>query len=88
MQSFFDDLEAVDKRKLQYDFSDLEAIIFGVKTSIKDKHTILGIIKNNCNSFGRNNFKFYQAYYTETGNIEARELTLLSNQFEYDAKPL
>lgn len=67
-----------DERKLMYDFDDLEAIIFGIKTSTSDKIRILKIIKNKCEQNNRKKFDFYQAYYSkDTGNIATYKLDLL-----------
>jgi len=67
-----------DERKLKYDFDDLEAIIFGIKTSTSDKIRILKIIKNKCEQNNRKKFDFYQAYYSkDTWKIATYKLDLL-----------
>lgn len=48
------------RRKQKYDFKDLEAIIFGIKTSREHKIKIMQIIYKKCKREGRRNFKFYQ----------------------------
>ncbi len=50
-------------RKLKYDFSDLDGIIFGIQTTEEDKQAIIKIIEEKCKGAGRKNFDFYQAYY-------------------------
>ncbi len=65
-------------RKFKYDFCDLEGLIFGLKTTQKDKLEIVRIIEEKCKSHGRKSFDFYQAYYSSsTGKIEKRKLDLL-----------
>lgn len=60
-----------DKRKLKYDFNDLESIIFGINTAASDKMKIMKIIDRKCSEHNRNKFDFYQAYYsTEKQQIE------------------
>lgn len=60
------DFSKSDKRKFKYHFSDLEGIIFGVKTPLKDKLKIIEIIKNKCLKEKRKDFKFYQAYFSQS----------------------
>lgn len=69
------DLSDKDRRKLSYDFDSLEGIIFGTKTKEKDKMRIIEIIKNKCANSGKNNFNFYQAFYSSNGkNIQCYKL--------------
>lgn len=71
----FDDLES---RKLNYRFSDLTGIIFGIKTTTRDKLQIMRIIENKCISESRQDFEFYQAHYSNrTKKIELAPLSLL-----------
>lgn len=64
-------------RKAKYELSSLHGIIFGIKTSMDDKLRIYEIIKRKCSATHRNDFKFYQAYYSEsTGKIVKYELML------------
>ena len=66
-------------RKLKYNFKDLEGIIFGVQTPLKEKLAIIRIISDKIKKENHKNFKFYQAYYSQkTGNIEAEELDFLN----------
>jgi hypothetical protein len=68
-------------RKTKYEFTDLEGIIFGIKTPQKDKIEISRIIEDKCRSTGRFDFKFYQAFYSrQTGTIEHAEMRLLKFQ--------
>ncbi|ONA10174.1 hypothetical protein AQ877_05890 [Burkholderia pseudomallei] len=46
---------------MQYDFSSLEGIIFGVRTPTSDMMKIIEIIKRKCQKNGRTDFKFYRA---------------------------
>lgn len=70
----------IEDRALQYDFSQLKGIIFGIKTSNKDKAKIISIIQKKCCEHGRNDFKFYQAYYnSESKDIQHRELMLFND---------
>jgi len=73
-----DEYDTCEKRKLKYNFFDIEGIIFGIKTPIEDKLKIMKIIENKCQKENRTDFKFYQAYYSrDTGKIEANEMSLL-----------
>ncbi|BAO89044.1 DUF2971 domain-containing protein [Caballeronia cordobensis] len=65
-------------RAVQYEFSDLDGIIFGIKTSIDDKLKITKIIANKCRIHNRKDFNFYQAYYSSrTAKIEYSKMPLL-----------
>ena len=64
-------------RTLTYDFDSLKGIIFGIKTSDKDRLEIIRIIQNKCEKYKRSDFKYYQAYYFRgDGNIHKYELEL------------
>lgn len=66
------------KRKLRYDFNDLEGIVFGLKTRTNDKIAIMKVIEQKCKEHGRKEFDFYQAHYSNKSNkIEAQKLNLL-----------
>lgn len=66
--------EQDDDRKAQYRFEDLEAIIFGEKVSKEDKGKITKIIAQHCKENNRNDFKFYDIYYsTITKQLELRQ---------------
>ena len=61
-------------RCIKYDFSCLEGIIFGLRTSDADKREIIDIISNKCKQEHRENFKFYQAFYNKkTCGIDYQE---------------
>ncbi|WP_080415571.1 DUF2971 domain-containing protein [Burkholderia ubonensis] len=65
-------------RALQYDFNDLDGIIFGIKTSMEDKIKIARIIENKCRTHNRHDFNFYQAYYSSrNAKIEYSKMSLL-----------
>lgn len=64
-------------RVLEYRFEDLEEIIFGMKISKDDKMKIIEIIKNKCNKYGREDFRFYQMDYSDSENkFYKREINL------------
>ncbi len=66
-----------ESRKLKYRFEDLEAIIFGMKTSIQDKVKIMKIIDSKCQVNNRQDFDFYQAQYSPSlGKMEIRKLDI------------
>jgi hypothetical protein len=72
------DFSGPDSRATNYDFNDLEGIIFGINTPIDKKIAICRIIEEKCRAVGRRDFKFFQAYYAqEKGTIEHAELSLL-----------
>ena len=61
------------RRKLTYRFSDLESIVFGIRTSLDDKRKIIEIVDKKCRETGRTSFDFGQATYnSRTGAIEIR----------------
>lgn len=65
-------------RKIRYAFSDLEGIIFGINTVREHKEQILTIIERKCRDIGRQDFKFYQAFYSpDKGTIEHAEMSLI-----------
>jgi hypothetical protein len=65
-------------RKVKYQFSDLEGIIFGINTTREHKEQIVKIIERKCRDTGRQDFKFYQAFYSpDRGTIEHAEMSLL-----------
>ncbi|MDX1921577.1 MAG: DUF2971 domain-containing protein [Alphaproteobacteria bacterium] len=63
------DLSGVSERKLKYQFNSLEAVIFGLRTTEKDKLEIIKIIEKKCQKEKRQEFKFYQAFYSEKKGI-------------------
>jgi hypothetical protein len=65
-------------RKVQYDFNDLDGIIFGINTPTSEKLDICKIVEEKCRVTNRKDFKFYQAFYSRTtGKIEHAEMGLL-----------
>lgn len=81
LTDIFHEYDTIERRKARYDFNDLEGIIFGIKTSVENKAKIVKIIEAKCKESGRNDFQFYQAYYSkETGKIEHELLRLLKPQ--------
>ena len=68
-----------DDRKLTYDFDALKGIIFGIRTSRKDKVKIREIIeeKKKCPENNRTDFTYFQSYYSsKDGDIRKREIQL------------
>ncbi|MHC9060020.1 DUF2971 domain-containing protein [Pantoea sp. y20] len=65
-------------RALNYKFSSLKGIIFGIKTSLEDKLKLIEVIKMKINENEYADFKFYQAYYDSDkksiGHIELWQL--------------
>lgn len=61
-----------------YDFDDLEGIIFGINTKTEHKIKIMEIIEEKCKKTSRKDFQFYQAdYCPNEGGIKKRKLTSL-----------
>ena len=61
------------RRRLTYRFSDLERIVFGIRTPIDDKRKIIEIVDKKCREAGRASFDLGQATYNpKTGVIEIR----------------
>lgn len=51
-------------RLLEYNFEDLEAIIFGINTSKEDRIKIIEIVTEKCKKEGRKHFDFYEMAYS------------------------
>ncbi len=67
-----------ESRTITYVFRSLKGIIFGIKTSDEDKLRIMEIILRRCRETDREDFEYYQAYYSpEDGNIHKYKLELL-----------
>ncbi|MHB1564475.1 MAG: DUF2971 domain-containing protein [Leptospirillum sp.] len=78
LTSALDSFREANDRKLTYRFSDLEGIIFGIRTPLEDKVRIFNIIATKCKEHGRESFEFSQAAYSgHSGKIEIRRLDLL-----------
>jgi len=66
-------------RKLQYSFSDLQGIIFGMNTSTSDKLRIMKIVEGKCRKEGRNDFEFHQSHYSRrVGKMEITKMNLIN----------
>ncbi|MCX2524012.1 DUF2971 domain-containing protein [Larsenimonas rhizosphaerae] len=79
LASSLDSFSAPEDRSLNYEFSSLKGIIFGIKTTIEDKLKIIKIIEKKCKETDRDDFKFYQAHYSpEEKCITHSEMSLLS----------
>lgn len=71
----FEDVKSDMARNIKYKFDSLHGIIFGINTSREDKLKIKQVIQTKCEVHCRDNFKFYQAYYShESGSVEHIEL--------------
>jgi len=74
----FTDLSKETERTLTYEFSSLKGIIFGINTKEEDKLKALEIIEKKCLENERDDFKFYQAYYSTIDNcIKKAEMRLI-----------
>lgn len=70
-------------RLYKYNFSDLEGIIFGIKTPEEYKRKIVKIIIDKCQKESRTDFSFYQARYDNfSGKIEISKLSLFNLELE------
>ena len=64
-------------RKFAYDFSDLDGIIFGIKTPTAEKARIIETVKQLCEATQRDSFNFYQAVYDlECDTIRPQKLII------------
>jgi hypothetical protein len=61
LPSILDLYDTIDARRLQFDFADLEGIVFGIKTPLAQKEEIIKIVLAKCERDGRKEFKFSQA---------------------------
>jgi hypothetical protein len=69
------------RRKLRYQFTDLEGIVFGIMTPEDAKRDIIRIIEEKYRSENRTDFKFYQAFYSrKDANVDAAKMLLTFNQ--------
>lgn len=67
-----------EERLLKYNISDLDGIVFGIRTPLDKKIEIMKIIEKKCKETEYQDFKFYQAIYSQDkGKIEIEELPLL-----------
>lgn len=67
-----------EDRVLTYSFSNLKGIIFGINTCTEDKIEIMRIIDEKCTTHKRQDFKFYQAYYSAQYKcVKHTELSLI-----------
>jgi hypothetical protein len=67
-----------ENRLLKYNFESLEGLIFGIKTKNEDKAKVIEVVKRKCKETNREDFKFFQAYYShEKKCIDFTELHLL-----------
>lgn len=74
----FSDDPAPSGAAFTYEFSQLEGIVFGMRTSIDDKMAMVKIIEKKCREHGRRQFRFFEAdYLPSKGAMVVSELTLL-----------
>ncbi|MCQ8882706.1 DUF2971 domain-containing protein [Pseudoalteromonas shioyasakiensis] len=79
LASSLDNFSDPKDRSLNYEFSSLKGIIFGIKTTTEDKLKVIKIIEKKCNETGRDDFKFYQAQYSSVEKcITHYEMSLLN----------
>ena len=65
------------ERLLTYDFTSLEGIILGIRTSDEDRIRIIDIVRRKCLENNRREFKFFQAFYSpEHGEIKSHALDI------------
>lgn len=82
LNSMFRSYSNPKDRSFTYDFQSLKGIIFGINTSVEDKLKIIKIIEKKCRKNKRNDFKFYQAYYSQKDKcIKRQELSLIKFTF-------
>lgn len=67
-----------NSRVFNYDFNDLEAIIFGMRTPIKERMKIINIIRKKCKENNRDSFDFYEMKYNDV-NFEFKPHKLYIN---------
>lgn len=70
-------LDEGEYHTLTYDFNSLKGIIFGSQASDEDISRTVKIIQKKCEMYERDDFKFYQADYSQkTGDIRKYEILL------------
>lgn len=71
----FPEQSSVSDRKLMYHFDNLQGIVFGAKTPVSEKYKIMEIIHRKCRENNRDQFKFYQAFFSHVaGEMDMVEL--------------
>ena len=60
----YSNIDALKPGARKFDFKHLTGVVFGINTSHEDKIEIINVIKEKCKKYQRDNFKFYQAYYS------------------------
>ncbi|MEM5720267.1 DUF2971 domain-containing protein [Proteus mirabilis] len=75
LTSILDGYEDPNNRLLKYDFNDLETLIFGVRTPVKERKEIINIIESKCIKNDRKKFDFYEMHYSSLrGKLESRKI--------------
>ena len=77
LSSSVSDLTEKISRKLTYRFASLKGVVFGINMTDNDKISIIDIVFEKCRSENRDDFEFFQAYYShETNAIERHKLNI------------
>ena len=77
LNSWLFDLTDKASRKLTYRFPSLRGIIFGINMADEEKMEVMNIVFEKCCKERRDDFEFYQAYYShETNSIEKHKLKI------------
>lgn len=66
LSSVLDSFSDPKDRLLEYNFKDLEAIIFGMKTPKEDQIKIIKIVSEKCKKEGIEEFDFYEMTYSNS----------------------
>ena len=74
VDTFNRDHEDPASRKVQYKFTDLKGIIFGIRMTDEDKISIMDIVEEKCQEHKRDDFRYYQAYYSERDGVIGKRL--------------
>lgn len=75
LSGMLDDLKDPGDRVLRFRFSDLDGVIFGMRTPLHAKHEIMKIVEEKCAAEKRTDFRFYQAQYSPTsGSMAIHEM--------------
>ena len=77
LSSSYSDLTEQTSRKLTYRFRSLRGVIFGINMTDKEKMQIIDIALEKCREENRDDFEFFQAYYSHNTNaIERHKLNI------------
>ncbi|MFS0688764.1 hypothetical protein AB1K89_05930 [Sporosarcina sp. 179-K 8C2 HS] len=80
LSSVLDSFTNPQDRLLEYEFEDLEAIIFGLRTPIDEKNKIIELVSRKCQELGVQEFNFYEmAYSTTKQEMYQRKVLTVNN---------